>query len=66
MWESVVQYNDIAILGDLLSVAIPITDADSIRSLACNALFGPLSQRECPENHGTAAFVYLWTVAGNT
>ena len=39
------QYNGIAILGDLLSVTKPIMDADSIRSLARKALLG-LSRSE--------------------
>jgi len=65
MRESVVQYNGIAVLGDLLSVTEPIMDADSIRPLACKALLGLSRSENAPKNHGTASSVYLWTVAGN-
>lgn len=45
MWESLVQYDGIAILGNLISATTPITDADSIRFLACKDLLG-LSRSE--------------------
>ncbi len=40
VWESVRSHNGIMVLMDLLSVKTPITDADSIRALACKALLG--------------------------
>ncbi|XP_046446583.1 DDB1- and CUL4-associated factor 1-like isoform X1 [Daphnia pulex] len=40
VWECVRSHNGIMVLMDLLSVKTPITDADSIRALACKALLG--------------------------
>ncbi|XP_056129384.1 DDB1- and CUL4-associated factor 1-like [Lampris incognitus] len=40
MWQVVQNNNGIKVLLSLLSVKIPITDADLIRSLACKALVG--------------------------
>src|SRR6266487_787862 len=40
MWNSVRSNNGIMILLNLLMVKAPITDADSIRALACKALCG--------------------------
>ena len=45
VWECVRSHNGIMVLMDLLAVKTPITDADSIRALACNALLG-LSRSE--------------------
>ena len=45
VWECVRSHNGIMVLMDLLSVKAPITDADSIRALACKALLG-LSRSE--------------------
>ncbi|KAM3838106.1 DDB1- and CUL4-associated factor 1-like [Diretmus argenteus] len=40
MWQVVQNNNGIKVLLSLLSVKMPITDADQIRSLACKALVG--------------------------
>lgn len=40
MWQVVQNNNGIKVLLSLLSVKMPITDADSIRALACKALVG--------------------------
>ncbi|PSN42103.1 DDB1- and CUL4-associated factor 1 [Blattella germanica] len=40
MWESVRSNNGIMVLLQLMTVKTPITDADSIRALACRALAG--------------------------
>ena len=40
VWECVRSHNGIMVLMDLLAVKTPITDADSIRALACKALLG--------------------------
>ncbi|KAF7988328.1 hypothetical protein HCN44_000901 [Aphidius gifuensis] len=40
IWESVRSNNGIMMLLGLMSVKVPITDADSIRALACRALAG--------------------------
>lgn len=40
MWESVRENNGIIVLLMLMMVKTPITDADSIRALACRALAG--------------------------
>ncbi|KAK0076783.1 hypothetical protein PV325_004862 [Microctonus aethiopoides] len=40
VWESVRSNNGIMVLLQLMMVKIPITDADSIRALACRALAG--------------------------
>lgn len=45
VWDTVRSRNGIMVLIDLLSVKTPITDADSIRALACKALCG-LSRSE--------------------
>jgi len=40
MWDSIRSTNGIMVLLKLLSIKAPITDADSIRTLACRALVG--------------------------
>ena len=40
MWDCVRSNNGILVLLELIHIKTPITDADSIRALACKALAG--------------------------
>ena len=40
IWNTVRENNGIMVLLDLLNVKAPITDADSLRAMACRALVG--------------------------
>jgi len=63
MYESVVHNNGITILLNLILVKVPITDADSIRALACKILIVGLSRsenaREIMEQHPLFSSVLL-------